>query len=64
MASSSKGKGAVKTLQFWKHLRWAKRPQNKRVRQDGKKQIREELKKKLNINIFVNVPNWFAKYGI
>lgn len=36
MASSSKGKGSVRTVQWWKHLRDWKRPQNKRVRQDGK----------------------------
>jgi hypothetical protein len=41
MASSSKSKGAVKTLQRWKHLREWKRPQNKRVRSDGKKQIKQ-----------------------
>lgn len=40
MASSSKSKGSVKTMQWWKHLRpfW-KRKQNKKVRQDGKAQI-------------------------
>jgi hypothetical protein len=42
MASSSKGKGSVKTVQRWKHLRDWKKPQNKRVRKDGKKQIKEE----------------------
>jgi hypothetical protein len=44
MASSSKGKGWVKTLQWWKHLRDWKRPQNKKVRKDGKKQIDDETK--------------------
>jgi hypothetical protein len=44
MSSSSKGKGSVKTLQWWKHLRDWKRPQNKRVRKDGKKQIDDETK--------------------
>jgi hypothetical protein len=42
MASASKGKGFVKTVQWWKHLRDWKRPQNKRVRQDGKKEIKEQ----------------------
>jgi len=42
MASSSKGKGGVKTLEWWDHLRKRKRDQNKLVRKDGKKQIREE----------------------
>lgn len=42
MASSSKGKGSVKTLEWWKHLRWRKRDQNKLVRKDGKRQIAEE----------------------
>lgn len=41
MASSSKGKGAVKTVEWWKHLRWRKRDQNKRVREDGKKQVKD-----------------------
>lgn len=39
MASSSKGKGSVKSVEWWKHLRKRKRDQNKLVRQDGKKQI-------------------------
>jgi len=39
MASSSKRKGSVKTVEWWKHLRWRKRDQNKRVRSDGKTQI-------------------------
>jgi hypothetical protein len=38
MASSSKGKGLVKTVEWWKHLRDRKRAQNKLVRVDGKKQ--------------------------
>lgn len=43
MASSSKGKGSVKTVEWWKHLRpFNKRRQNKKVREDGKKQIEEE----------------------
>ena len=42
MASSSKGKGSVNTLQWWKHLKSWKRPQNKLVRKDGKKQIKKE----------------------
>jgi hypothetical protein len=41
MASSSKRKGSVKTLEWWKHLRYRKREQNKLVRRDGKKQIQE-----------------------
>jgi hypothetical protein len=39
VASSSKGKGSVKTVEWWKHLRWRKKDQNKIVRKDGKKQI-------------------------
>ena len=42
MASSSKGKGSVKTVEWWKHLRDRKRAQNKLVRRDGKKEIKEE----------------------
>ena len=42
MASSSKSKGSVKTVEWWKHLRYRKRDQNKLVRKDGKKQIKEE----------------------
>lgn len=42
MASAGKHRGAVKTCEWWKHLRKQKRTQNKRVRNDGKKQIREE----------------------
>ena len=41
MASSGKGKGSVKTVEWWDHLRDRKRDQNKRVRQDGKKQTQE-----------------------
>ena len=41
MASSSGRKGGVKTLEWWKHLRYRKSEQNKLVRRDGKKQIRE-----------------------
>ena len=43
MASSSKGKGSVKT-RFWNkhHNKWEKRVQEKLVREDGKKQIRKE----------------------
>lgn len=46
MASSSQRRGGVKSIEWWKHLRHQKRPQNKRVRKDGKKQIesgRKEL---------------------
>ena len=42
MASSSKRKGSVKVVEWWKHLRYRKRNQNKLVRQDGKNQIRKE----------------------
>jgi hypothetical protein len=47
MASSSKSKGSVRSLQWWKHLRDWKRPQNKRVRNDGKKQIEQAKKEEL-----------------
>jgi hypothetical protein len=46
MASGSQRKGGVKHFDWWKNLRHKKRPQNKRVRKDGKKQIesgRKEL---------------------
>ena len=44
MASSSKGKGSVKTVEWWKHLRpYGKKRQNKAVRNDGKKKINEVL---------------------
>ena len=42
MASSSKSKGSVKTVEWWKHLRYRKRDQNKLVRKDGKKKIDQE----------------------
>jgi|TARA_B110000305_G_C19271812_1_gene554853 hypothetical protein len=43
MASASKGKGAVKTVEWWRHLRpFGKRRQNKKVRKDGKNQIKNE----------------------
>jgi len=42
MASSSKSKGGVRTLEWWKHLRDRKKDQNKLVRQDGKKQVKNE----------------------
>jgi|TARA_B110000211_G_C13668194_1_gene373318 hypothetical protein len=43
MASVSKGKGAVKTAEWWRHLRpFGKRRQNKKVRKDGKNQIKNE----------------------
>lgn len=44
MASSGKGKGSVKTVEWWKHLKWRKRDQNKVVRKDGKHQIKEGVK--------------------
>ena len=44
MASSSKGKGSVKTREWAKHLRpYGKKCQNKVVRNDGKKKINEVL---------------------
>ena len=42
MASSGKGKGSVKTVEWWKHLRDRKRAQNRLVREDGKEQIEKE----------------------
>lgn len=44
VASSSKSKGSVRTVEWWKHLRDRKRAQNKLVRRDGKKQIEEQKK--------------------
>ena len=41
MASASKRKGAVKTVEWWKHLRNRKRAQNKLVRKDGQRQTGE-----------------------
>jgi hypothetical protein len=42
MSSSAKGKGSVKTREWAKHLRpLGKKLQNKLVRNDGKKRIRE-----------------------
>ena len=38
MASSGKGKGSVKTVEWWKHLKHRKRDQQKLVRSDGKQQ--------------------------
>ena len=44
MASSSKMRGAVKTVEWAKHLRpFGKKQQNRVVREDGKKQIKNEL---------------------
>tara|TARA_R110001632_G_scaffold6539_4_gene26725 strand:+ start:4744 stop:4884 length:141 start_codon:yes stop_codon:yes gene_type:complete len=46
MASTSKGKGAVKTVCWNKHYnRFYTKQQNKLVRRDGKKQIKEEQEK-------------------
>jgi len=44
MSSSSKRKGSVKT-RFWnKHLnKWQKKVQEKAVREDGKKQIKDNI---------------------
>ena len=39
MASKKFG---VKPTEWWKHLRGEKRPNNKRVRKDGKKKIKEQ----------------------
>lgn len=36
-------KFGVKPPEWWKHLRWQKRPAEKRTRKDGKKQIGEEV---------------------
>lgn len=44
MASSSKRKGSVRTLEWWKHLRHRKRDQNKLVRRDGLRAIETEKK--------------------
>ncbi len=44
MSSSSIRRGAVKTVEWWKHLRSRKRAQNKLVRQDGKAITKEESK--------------------
>lgn len=44
MASSSKRKGSVRTLEWWKHLRHRKRDQHRLVRSDGKRQIETEKK--------------------
>lgn len=41
MASSSERKGGVKPVEWWKHLRDRKRDQNKKVRQDGKRLIKD-----------------------
>ena len=48
MASSGKGKGSVKTVEWWKHLRDRKRAQNRLVREDGKEQIETELEETNN----------------
>ena len=46
VSSASIRRGAVKTLEWWKHLRpFNKRRQNKLVRQDGNKQIKTEMGK-------------------
>jgi len=42
VSSASKRRGAVKTVEWWKHLRERKRAQNKLVRQDGKTQEQGE----------------------
>ena len=44
MSSSSIRRGAVKTVEWWKHLRSRKRAQNKLVRQDGKERMKDDLK--------------------
>ena len=42
MSSSSIRRGAVKTVEWWKHLRNRKRAQNKLVRKDGKTKTKEQ----------------------
>mgnify|MGYP003624630546 FL=1 len=44
MSSSSIRRGAVKTVEWWKHLRSRKRAQNKLVRKDGKERMKDDLK--------------------
>jgi hypothetical protein len=41
MSSAGKRKGAVKTVEWWKHLRERKRAQNKLVRRNGQQQTGE-----------------------
>lgn len=43
MTSSSKRRGWVRTVEWWKHLRDQKRTQEKVVRNDSKAQIAEQL---------------------
>ena len=53
MASASKRKGAVKTVEWWKHLRNRKRAQNKLVRKDGKTyfiEVTKYRKEKIYVN--------------
>jgi hypothetical protein len=42
MASASQGKGGIRPKEWWKHLRWRKKCHQKTVRQDGKRQLRED----------------------
>ena len=42
MAIADKGRGWVRTLDRWKHLRWRKDDQKRLVRKDSKKQIKQE----------------------
>jgi hypothetical protein len=35
-------KFGVKPAEWWKHMRWMKRPQEKRVRQDARRQARDD----------------------
>ena len=51
MSSASKRKGAVKTVEWWKHLRKRKRAQNKLVRKDGQKQTGERVMKEIDISM-------------
>ena len=44
MSSSGIRRGAVKTVEWWKHLRNRKRAQNKLVRQDGKAKSKDQMK--------------------
>lgn len=43
MASSSKRHGAVKTVEWWNHLRFRKKAQERIVRADAKHQIQQQL---------------------
>lgn len=57
MASSSKGHGSVKTVEWWKHLRDQKRTQERLVRNDGKRQVEEQSNECLNA---WNIPDGYG----